>query len=157
MCWLELMRAMRDLKHARDVLFVASSGHELGQRGIEIYAEHRPDLIKHCRGWIHLGANIGAAQQPGNSIQASDDEMETILANGMTTAGLAINRRVPRATVPGSEAAVVHRGGGRYMSVIGSNALFHNPADRGPEAVDTSVIARFVAALTSVSRTLADG
>ena len=34
-CWLELMRALRGTKPAREVLFVASSGHELGQRGIK--------------------------------------------------------------------------------------------------------------------------
>src|SRR5262249_34137088 len=40
-CWLELIRAMRGMKPARDVLFVASSGHEIGQRGIEIFTERR--------------------------------------------------------------------------------------------------------------------
>jgi hypothetical protein len=154
-CWLELMRAMRGVEPARDVLFVASSGHELGQLGIEIYAERRPSLIKQSRAWIHFGANIGAAQQPGNTVQASDDEMENTLAKGMAAVGLEINRRVPRGTVPGGEAGVVHRGGGRYMSIIGSNALFHNPADRGPEAVDPSVIARFVAVFTPIAKTLA--
>jgi hypothetical protein len=82
--------------------------------------------------------------------------METTLANGMTAAGLAINRRIPHGTIPGGEAGVVHRGGGRYMSVIGTNALFHNPADRGPEAVDLSVIARFVAVLIPIAKSLAD-
>ncbi len=154
-CWLELMRAMRGMKPARDVLFVASSGHELGQLGIEIYAQRRPELIKHSRAWIHFGANIGAAQQPGNTIQASDDEMENILAQGFAAAGVAIDRRVPRGTVPGGEAGVVHRGGGRYMSLIGSNALFHNPADRGPDAVDPNAIARFAAVFTSIAKTLA--
>lgn len=154
-CWLELMRAMRGMKPARDVLFVASSGHELGQLGIEVYAERRPDLIKRSRTWIHLGANIGAAQQPGNIVQASDDEMENTLATGMFAARLEINRKVPRGTVPGGEAGVVHRGGGRYMSIIGNNPLFHNPADRGPEAVDAGVIARFVAVLTPIAKTLA--
>jgi hypothetical protein len=144
------------MKPARDVLFVASSGHEIGYRGIEIFMERRPELIKRSRAWIHLGANIGAAQQPGNTIQASDDEMETTLANGMAAAGLAIDRRIPRGTIPAGEAGVVHRGGGRYMSLIGANALFHNPADRGPEAVDPSVITRFVGVLTSIARTLAD-
>jgi hypothetical protein len=154
-CWLELMRGLRGMKPARDVLFVASSGHELGQLGIEIYAERRPDLIKRSRTWIHLGANIGAAQQPGNIVQASDDEMENTLANGMAAAGLEINRRVPRGTIPGGEAGVVHRGGGRYMSIIGNNALFHNPADRGSEAVDPGVIARFGAILTPIANALA--
>jgi hypothetical protein len=156
-CWLELMRAMRGMKPARDVLFVASSGHELGQLGIEIYAERRPDLITRSRAWIHFGANIGAAQDPGNIIQASDDEMERMLAEPLAAAGLDIDRRVPRGTIPGGEAGVVHRGGGRYMSIIGRNALFHNPADRGPEAVDPSVIARFAAVFTAIAKTLAGG
>jgi hypothetical protein len=33
-CWLEIMRAVRDAKPVRDVLFVASSGHELGHLGL---------------------------------------------------------------------------------------------------------------------------
>jgi len=155
-CWLELMRGAKPLNPpARDVLFVASSGHELGQLGIEIHAERRPDLIKHSRAWIHFGANLGAAQDPGNIIQASDDEMEGTLAKHLTAAGLTIDRRVQRGTVPGGEAGVVHRGGGRYVSVIGRNALFHNPADRGPEAVDPKAIARFASAFTAVARQLA--
>ena len=143
------------MKPARDVLFVASSGHELGQLGIEIYAQRRPELIKHSRAWIHFGANIGAAQNPGNTIQASDDEMERLLTERMQAAGIGINRKVPRGTVPGGEAGVVHRGGGRYMSIIGSNALFHNPLDRGPDAADPAMIARFAEVFTSVAKTLA--
>ena len=154
-CWLELMRAMHDIQPARDVLFVASSGHELGQLGIEVYAERHSGLIKHSRAWIHFGANIGAAQDAGNTIQASDDEMERIMAERIAAAGLAIDRRVPRGVIPGGEAGVVHRGGGRYMSIIGRNALFHNPADRGPEAIDPGVIARFAAGFTAIARTLA--
>jgi hypothetical protein len=154
-CWLELVRALRDARPARDVLFIASSGHELGQLGIEIHAERRAGLIKNSRAWIHFGANIGAAQDPGNIVQASDDQMEGTLAQGMTAAGLSIDRRVPRGTVPGGEAGVVHRGGGRYMSVIGRNALFHNPADRGPEAIDPGVIAGFATVFTAIAKTLA--
>jgi putative aminopeptidase FrvX len=155
-CWLEIMRRMRDTKPARDVHFIASSGHELAYRGIEVYAQRAPDLIGRSRAWIHLGANIGAAQEPGNMIQASDDEMESVLAKGMTASGLAIDVRVPRGTVPGGEAGVVHRGGGRYMSVIGRNALFHNPADRGPDAVDPDVIARFAEVFSAIAISLAE-
>jgi len=50
----------------------------------------------------------------------------------------------------------VHRGGGRYMSIIGRNALFHNPADRGPGAVDVNVIAHFAQAFIGIARSLAD-
>ena len=79
-CWLEIMRAMRDAKPARDVLFVASSGHELGHLGIDAFIERRPGLVPAAKAWIHLGANIGAAQGPGNILQASDDEMEAMMA-----------------------------------------------------------------------------
>jgi hypothetical protein len=40
------------------------------------------------------------------------------------------------------------------MSIIGRNALFHNPADRGPEAVDATVIARFAAVFTGIANSL---
>jgi hypothetical protein len=36
-CWLEVTRLVRDARPARDVLFVASSGHEIGYRGIEVF------------------------------------------------------------------------------------------------------------------------
>ncbi len=154
-CWLELMRSLRETKPTRDILFVASSGHELGQRGIEVFAERRPELMKHSRAWIQFGANVGAAQEPGNNIQASDDEMEAMEAKPMLAAGLTIDRRVPRGTVPSGEAGVVHRGGGRYLSLIGRSALFHNVADRGPEAVDVAMIARIAAVFTGIARELA--
>jgi hypothetical protein len=72
----------------------------------------------------------------------------------MTASGLAITRRNPRGTIPGGEAEVVHRGGGRYVSIIGRNALFHNPADRGPQAIDAAVISRFVDAFVRFAREL---
>jgi hypothetical protein len=68
---------------------------------------------------------------------------------------LAIDRRVPRGTIPGGEAEVVHRGGGRYVSVIGRNALFHNPDDRGAQSVNLTAIATFVEAFTVVARAFA--
>jgi hypothetical protein len=154
-CWLELMTGLRAAEPARDVLFVASSGHELGHLGINAFVDTRPGIVKRSVGWIHLGANIGAAVDPGNTLQASDKEIEEVWANAMTTAGLSITRRNPRGTVPGGEAEVVHRGGGRYISVIGRNALFHNPDDRGRQAVDGAVIARFIDALSGIATRLA--
>jgi hypothetical protein len=175
-CWLELMRTLRARPPIRDVLFVASSGHELGHLGIDAFVARRPGIVPHSVGWIHLGANIGAAVLPattapasdasperrhatpvmgsGNTIQASDDEFEAVLNQAMTAQDLGIARRNPRGTVPGGEAETVHRGGGRYVSVIGSNALFHNPADRGASAVDTRVIARFTKVFTDVALAL---
>ena len=176
-CWLELMRTLRAAPPVRDVLFVASSGHELGHLGIDAFVARRPGIVPKTAGWIHLGANIGAATRPGapspaagddpalrhatpvlgsaNTIQASDDEFEAILSRAMSAGGLAISRRNPRGTIPGGEAETVHRGGGRYVSVIGSNALFHNPADRGSETVDAGAVATFTKVFAEVAATLA--
>jgi hypothetical protein len=104
---------------------------------------------------MHLGANIGAAQAPGNNLQASDDEMESVMAEAVTKAGLRIDRRLPRGAVPRGEAENVHRGGGRYVSIIGNNELFHNTSDRGPDAVDLNVIERFAGAFATVATSLA--
>jgi hypothetical protein len=154
-CWLELMRELRDTRPARDVVFVASSGHELGHLGINAFIDRRRDIVSRSAGWMHFGANIGAAQDPGNTLQASDDQFESLLADAMQAGGLRVDRRVPRGTVPNGEAEAVHRGGGRYVSIIGRNALFHNQADRGPDAVDPGVIARFIDIFTTVAKRLA--
>jgi hypothetical protein len=178
-CWLELMRTLTRSAPPRTVLFVASSGHELGHLGIDSFVERRPGIVSKSVGWIHLGANIGAAipagatlpaaeETPdrrhatpvmarGTTIQASDDEFEELLARAMSAGDLRVGRRNPRGTVPGGEAEVVHRGGGRYVSVIGSNAFFHNPADQGPDVVNVDEIARFVRAFADLAATLLAG
>ena len=154
-CWLEIMRAVRAAKPARDVLFVASSGHELGHLGLDSFIERRPGLVPAARAWIHLGANIGAAQGPANILQASDDEMESMMADAMSKAGLRIDRRHPRGVAPLGEALNVHRGGGRFISIIGKNDLFHSPKDRGAAVIDLAVIERFATAFAKVATSLA--
>ena len=153
-CWLEIMRALHGGRQ-RTVLFVASSGHELGHLGINAYIDRRTGIVPKSVGWIHLGANIGAALNPGNTVQASDDEFEALLSRSLVSSGLSIDTRVPRGTFPRGEAEAVHRGGGRYVSVIGRSALFHHPDDRGPHVIDANAIAKFSAALTSLAGTLA--
>lgn len=176
-CWLELIRELRDAKPARDVVFVASSGHELGHLGINAFVDRRPGIVSRSVAWMHLGANIGAANavvaQPaanpttavapsaslpaarGNTIQSSDDAMQRLLERALAAHNLSVGVRMPHDRVPGGEAEVVHRGGGRYVSVIGSNLLFHNPADRGSAVSDARVIARFVDAFAGIATDLA--
>ena len=153
-CWLEIMRAVSDARPMRDVLFVASSGHELGHLGLDSFIARRAGLVSGAKAWLHLGANIGAAQGPGNILQASDDEMESLMALVMTEAGLRIDRRHPLGVEPLGEARNIHRGGGRFISIIGKNDLFHSPDDRGPDVVDLSVVEKFAAAFAAVATAL---
>src|SRR5438445_273294 len=112
--------------------------HRLFARVLRVYAHNsirsatdfvdaRPGIVKNSAGWMHIGANIGAATDPANTVHASDDAFEARLTTEMAPPGLSVDRRVPGGTVPGGEDEVVHRGGGHYVSVIGRNALCHNP------------------------------
>jgi hypothetical protein len=154
-CWLEVMRALSRARPARTVLFVASSGHELGHLGLRNYLDRRPGLVQKSMGWMHLGANIGAATDPANNLQASDEDFAALIGQAMLSFGLRIDRQIPNDRIPAGEARMVQEGGGRYLSLTGRNALFHSPDDHGPGAVDPAVIARFVAALTVVASRLA--
>jgi hypothetical protein len=154
-CWLETMRALRTGRPNRPVIFVAFSGHELGLLGIHAFIHRRPAIVSKAAAWIHLGANIGAATDPGNRLAASDDDFDGIASRAMASSGLMVDQRIPRGTIPGGEAEVVHRGGGRYVAVTGRNALFHNLEDRGPQAVDPSVIAKFSIAFIAAAKSMA--
>jgi hypothetical protein len=156
-CWLEAMRALVAKKPARTAHFISSSGHELGHSGLESFIDRRPELVKQSSAWIHFGANIGAAGAR-NRLQASDDELEAIAIGAMTRAGLTVHDKTNRGVAPLGEAGNIHRGGGRYVSLLCTGApLFHHPADRWPDAVDVAAVARYADAFAAVASQLADG
>jgi putative aminopeptidase FrvX len=153
------MRRLRSNRPQRDVHFVATSGHELGHLGIRAYVRTRTGLVARSVGWIHLGANLGAAiaktgPGEGNTTQASDHEMEKLLLAALETNGIPVHLRTPVGSVAGGEAEVVHKGGGRYASAIGRNALFHHINDNGTDVVDPAAIAGFADAFAGVAETL---
>ena len=45
--------------------------------------------------------------------------------------------------------------GGRYITLVGTNRLFHLPRDRWPHAVDVPAIERVAAAAAAMVRALA--
>lgn len=156
-CWLEVMRALAANRPARTVYFLSSSGHELGHLGLKNFIERRPDLVSSAHTWIHFGANIGAVGAP-NRIQASSDELETLAVRSLTQLGVSVNDKAKRGTIPLGEAGNIHRGGGRYLSLLcPANPLFHHPADRWPAAVNVPAVANYATAFANVARQLAQG
>jgi hypothetical protein len=155
-CWLEIIRSLAASPTKHPVLFVASSGHELGHSGIDAFIARRSGIVQDSVAWVHLGANIGAATDRTHLLQASDDELDAAVTRALNAVGLEVTIRAPRGNVPAGEAEAVHRGGGRYVSIIGGNALFHHVDDIGAEATDPATIARFGAALIALVRSLAD-
>jgi hypothetical protein len=106
-------------------------------------------------GWYRCASERGGGIAWGNTIQSSDDGMQRMLEQALAPHNLPVGVRMPHDRVPGGEAEVVHRGGGRYVSVIGSNLLFHNPGDRGSAVSDARVIARFVDTFGGIATDLA--
>ena len=44
--------------------------------------------------------------------------------------------------------------GGRYLTLVGSNKLFHLPQDRWPQAVDVAAVARIAAAAARIANAI---
>ena len=154
-CWLEVMRALCEAGSLRDVIFVATSAHELGYYGIEAFLESHHDLVEDACTWVHFGADIGAAQEPGAQFSATDDDLKRQTQAALKRAGTMPVTAAPRGTTLGGESQLVARHGGRVVALIGNNALFHLETDRWPEAVDVEAVARFAKAFTDIALQLA--
>jgi hypothetical protein len=127
---------------------VEFSGHEIGFLGIDAYLATRPDLAKRAHAWIHIGANIGAPRQP-NQVHVSDASLESLIAAALGKQGLGIDNKAEPGSVPRGEAGTIHRGGARYVALVTGTEVFHNTADRWPDAVDIAVVARYARAFAT--------
>jgi hypothetical protein len=154
--WLETMRAVAKAKPKRTVYFAASSGHELGHAGLENYFDRRADLAKNAFVWLHYGANIGSKMGASRSMRATSEEFEKLAVEALTAEGVPPNRLMPRNVIPHGEAKNIYKRGGKFISLIGGNALFHLPQDRYPEAMDFDVAARVSAAFSNLVVKLAN-
>jgi hypothetical protein len=144
-CWLESLRALIAARPVCDVVFTANSGHELGHLGLDDFSARRPGWERPGGAvWVHYGANIGAVGGE-LSVQSASEELAARAAEELTRAGCAPDRIAPPSLVPSGETRDIHRAGGRYVTLVGSNPLFHLPQDRWPHAVDTAAVARIAA------------
>ncbi len=151
--WLEIIRTLSETTPKRTVKFLASTGHELGHIGLKSFINSNPDLPIGASVWVHLGASIGAAVNWSPHLQTSDAEMETIALKHLTDSQLTI---VPTGEVRGGEAEEIHGRGGRYLSIVGGHATFHQQADRWPDAVNVTATAEYAAAIATIVLELAD-
>ena len=145
-CWLETLRALRSAQSHCDVVLTANTGHELGHLGLDEFMRRRPGWERAGGAtWVHYGANIGATG--GNlSMLSNDDALRTATASALAQVGRPADNIAPKTTVPSGETRDIHRAGGRYITLVGSNPLFHLPQDRWPHAVDVADVARIATA-----------
>ncbi len=155
--WLETIRAISKIKPKRTFYFSASSGHELGHIGLENYLESHGDLTKNALVWLHYGANIGSKYGASRRLRTSTETLEKIAVRALTEKGVAPDRLMPRDVVPNGEAKNLYKRGGKFISLIGGNNLFHLPQDRYPDTVDFDVIVRVCAAFSNLAVKFANG
>jgi hypothetical protein len=148
-CWLETLRALLAEPPACDVVLTANSGHELGHLGLDDFVARRPgwEAPVGQRGavWVHWGANLGAADGT-LSVMSADDGLRALAAAELANAGQKPDLLTPAAQVPSGETRDIHLAGGRYVTLVGSNPLFHLPHDRLPHAVEVAAVTRVAAA-----------
>ena len=150
-CWLELMRSIIEEGPRRDVIFVATSAHELGLMGVHDFMRRRPGIETAAFAWLHFGANIGGALDPSARFSATDSELETVAATALEQHSANPVEAVPRGTTVGAESQVIAGLGGRVTAMVGGNPLFHLESDRWPDAVDVDAVAGFASAYSDVA------
>src|SRR6266542_2747973 len=138
-CWLEALRALLAARPAHDVVFTANSGHELGHLGLDDFLASRPGWDRPAADggavWVHYGANLGAVGGQLSLVSPADDLRDLAIAE-LAQAGQPPDTVAPKHLVPSGETRDIHRAGGRYLTLVGSNPFFHLPQDRWPHAVD---------------------
>jgi hypothetical protein len=155
--FLEIMRAVRDAHPARTVIFTANSGHELGHLGLDRFIEDAPHLVKEAACWVHLGANFAAAVGPQVRLQATDGGLLARARTAMREQDVTADVETPVGQRPRGEARNIFDGGGRYVSLLGGNGLFHHQDDRWPAAVDVRKTGKLAAAFCNLTVDLANG
>ncbi len=153
--WLALLRRFAGSRPARDMLFLATSGHELGHLGLDSCLAADPTLGREAKAWIHLGANF-ASRGGRIRLQASDPHLQGLAKRTLAAADAPPDDLTPQGQRPGGEARNIHDLGGSYVSLLGSNAWFHHPDDRWPDTVDVARTARLTEAMLEVGAHLAE-
>jgi hypothetical protein len=151
-CWLECLRALLAAAPAMDVVLTANSGHELGHLGLDDFVARRAGWERDAL-WLHWGANLGAAG--GRlTVMSADDDLRTLVARELTDVGQPPDALAPGTQVPSGETRDIHRAGGRYVTLVGSNPWFHLPQDRWPHTVDAAAVARIAVAAANLAVSL---
>ncbi len=133
--WLACMRHFSANPPRRSVHFTANSGHELGHLGMRRYLTSHQTLLKDAFFWVHLGANF-ASVDSRLLLQADHADRLAMLTTALERHAIQGADSLPHGTRPLGEARDIHDGGGRYLSLLGSNRWFHHPDDRLQPSVD---------------------
>ena len=133
--WLNAMRYLSKIQPYRSVIFTANTGHELSHLGLDHFLKKNPSLVKNAFAWVHLGANFAA--KAGHVLwQASTKEYIEKGLGQLEDLHFDEISSWPVSSRPLGEARNIYDGGGQFISLLGSNPLFHHPKDIWPDSID---------------------
>jgi hypothetical protein len=141
-CFLALARQAMARWPRHDLVFVATSGHEVGHGGMEQFLAREAPPAAETALWLHLGASLAChpCERHGERWRAvpGSGAMPRFALASDVTADLVSRHLGPGAgsVLTGASAAIgelreVQRAGyPRFAGMIGQNPLFHTPVDR---------------------------
>jgi len=134
--WLDLLMRSAHRRPSRPILFVATTGHELGHYGLTELLHSRPEKFSNVHAWLHLGASF-CGRNAYLQLQGSDPHLTSRSLARMHKLNIYPDRvSSPPDKLVGEIKEVAHLGG-NYLSLSGFNPWFHHPQDRWAESVDT--------------------
>ena len=147
--WLNAMRYLSKIKPNRNVIFTANTGHELSHLGLDHFLEKNSSLVIDAFVWVHLGANFAA--KSGQVLwQASSDEYMEKGLEQLKALNLDEITSWPVLSRPLGEARNIYDGGGKFISLLGSNPLFHHPKDIWPDSLDMEKLIKLNSFMTNM-------
>ena len=147
--WLNAIRYLSKIQPNRSVIFTANSGHELSHLGLDHFLKRNTLLVKDAFGWVHLGANFAA--KTGQVLwQASSDEYMIKGLQQLRALNLDEIISWPVSSRPLGEARNIYDGGGKFISLLGSNPLFHHPKDIWPDSIDMEKLIKLNSFMTKM-------
>jgi len=153
--WLNAMRYLSKIKPNRNVIFTANTGHELSHLGLDHFLEKNSSLVIDAFVWVHLGANFAA--KSGQVLwQASSDEYMEKGLEQLKALNLDEITSWPVLSRPLGEARNIYDGGGKFISLLGSNSLFHHPKDIWPDSIDMEKLIKLNSFMTNMIIDMAD-
>jgi hypothetical protein len=84
------------------------------------------------------------------TVMSGHDDLRQTMVGELAAAGQD-HAVAPASLVPSGETRDLHRAGARYVTLVGSNRLFHLPQDRLPHAVDIAAVGRAARAAARIA------
>jgi hypothetical protein len=148
--FLATARLVRHRLPDHDIVFVATSGHEIGHGGMEHFMRDGAPPPSATAAWAHFGASLGC-REPVARVVASSASLAPLIDRHF--AAIEGTRLVAEKAAIGELREVHGAGYANFFGMVGVHKFFHTPADTA-DAVDPArlrpIVEAFAGALGAI-------